>query len=71
MLYLADEVVSANTIDFSGFITALTSAITPAQVLAVLASIIGVGMAFFLMWLGVKKATRAFTTAVATGRLRI
>lgn len=71
MLYLGDEVVSANTIDFSGFITALTSAITPAQVLAVLASIIGVGMAFFLMWLGVKKATRAFTTAVATGRLRI
>ena len=71
MLYLGDEVVSANTIDFSGFITALTSAITPAQVLAVLASIIGVGMAFFLMWLGVKKATRAFTMAVATGRLRI
>ena len=70
-MYIADEVVSANTIDFSGFITALTSAITPAQVLAVLASIIGVGMAFFLMWLGVKKATRAFTTAVATGRLRI
>lgn len=60
-----------STIDFSGFITALTSSITPAQVLAVLASIIGVGMAFFLMWLGVKKATRAFTTAVATGRLRI
>ena len=60
-----------STIDFSGFITALTGSITPAQVLAVLASIIGVGMAFFLMWLGVKKATRAFTTAVATGRLRI
>lgn len=63
--------VSTSTIDFTSFITALTSSITPAQVLAVLASIIGVGMAFFLMWLGVKKATRAFTTAVATGRLRI
>lgn len=62
---------ATSTIDFSGFITALTGAITPAQVLAVLAAIIGVGMSFFLMWLGVKKATRAFTTAVATGRLRI
>lgn len=59
------------TIDFSGFITALTSAITPVQVLAVLASIVGVGMSFFLMWLGVKKATYAFTTAVSTGRLHI
>lgn len=62
---------NVSTIDFSAFITALTSAITPAQVLTVLASVIGVGMAFFLMWLGVKKATRAFTTAVATGRIRI
>lgn len=62
---------TTSTIDFSGFITALTSAITPAQVLTVLAAVIGVGMSFFLMWLGVKKATRAFTTAVATGRIRI
>ena len=62
---------ATSTIDFSGFITALTSAITPTQVLTVLAAVIGVGMSFFLMWLGVKKATRAFTTAVATGRIRI
>lgn len=62
---------ASSSIDFTSFISALTSAITPAQVLAVLASVIGVGMAFFLMWLGVKKATRAFTTAVATGRIRI
>ena len=68
---LIGDGTTATTIDFSGFITALTGAITPAEVLGVLASIIGVGMAFFLMWLGVKKATRAFTTAVATGRLRI
>ena len=59
------------TIDFSAFITALTGSITPAQVLTVLASVVGVGMAFFLMWLGVRKATRAFTSAVASGRIRI
>lgn len=57
--------------DFSGYISALTGSITPAQVLTVLASVVGVGMIFFLMWLGVRKATRGFTTAVATGRIRI
>lgn len=58
-------------IDFSAFITALTGSISVTQVLTVLASVVGVGMTFFLMWLGVKKATRSFTTAVSTGRIRI
>lgn len=58
-------------IDFSGYITALTSSITVEQVLTVLASVVGVGMIFFLMWLGVRKATKGFTTAVSTGRIRI
>ena len=58
-------------IDFAGYITALTSTITPAEVLVVLSAVVGVGMAFFLMWLGVRKATRGFTTAVSTGRIRI
>lgn len=62
---------AGNAIDFTAYITALTSTITPAQVLTVLASVVGVGMVFFLMWLGVRKATRGFTTAVATGRIRI
>ena len=62
---------ATNAIDFSSYITALTATITPAQVLTVLGSVVGVGMVFFLMWLGVRKATRGFTTAVATGRIRI
>lgn len=59
-----------NAVDLSSFITALTGSITPAQVLAVLASVVGIGMTFFLMWLGVKKSTTAFTTAIKSGRLR-
>ncbi len=66
---LADAAL--NTVDFSAYITALTGTITTAQVLTVLASVVGVGMGFFLMWLGVRKATTSFTTAVATGRIRI
>lgn len=63
--------VASQAIDFSGYISALTASITVAQVLTVLAAVVGVGMTFFLMWLGVRKATRGFTTAVSTGRIRI
>lgn len=71
LMPIAETVGSLNTVDFSAYIDALTSTITTAQVLAVLASVVGVGMGFFLMWLGVRKATTSFTTAVATGRIRI
>ena len=59
------------SIDFSAFIEALTGSITPAQVLTVLASVVGVGIAFFLMWLGVRKAIRGFTSAVKNGNLTV
>lgn len=62
---------AANNIDFSAFITALTGSISPAQVLAVLAAVVGVGIGFFLMWLGVRKAVQGFTSSVASGKLRI
>ena len=62
---------ASTAIDFNAFITALTGSITVTQVLTVLASVVGVGMAFFLMWLGVRKAVRSFTSAVASGRIRL
>lgn len=65
------EGATSTAIDFSAFITALTGSITVTQVLTVLASVVGVGMAFFLMWLGVRKAVRSFTSAVANGRIRL
>ena len=58
-------------VDFTSFLAALTGSITPAQVLSVLAAVIGVGMTFFLMWLGVKKAINTFTSAVASGKIRL
>ena len=70
MLFMEGE-PAVQAIDFSGYISALTQSITVAQVLEVLAAVVGVGMIFFLMWLCVRKATRGFTTAVSTGRIRI
>lgn len=65
------EGTTTNAINFTPFIEALTGSITPAQVLTVLAAVIGVGIGFFLMWLGVRKATTSFTGAVKNGSLRI
>lgn len=44
--------------------TALVASITPGQIVAILASIIGVGMTFVLMWFGVRKLLSIFKKAV-------
>ena len=51
--------------------TALTSSITPAQIVAVLAGIIGVGMTFVLMWFGVRKLISIFRKAVSKGKISV
>lgn len=71
MGYLTVAETVVGDIDFTGLITALTGAITPAQLLAVLASVVGVGIGFVLMWFGARKAISAFTSAVMKGRLKL
>lgn len=51
--------------------TALVSSITPAQIVVVLASIIGVGMTFVLMWFGVRKLVSIFKKAVTKGKISV
>ena len=51
--------------------TALVASITPAQIVLVLASIIGVGMAFVLMWFGVRKLVSIFKKAVTRGKISV
>ena len=67
-MYLLETVTSP---DFSGLINALQTAITPAQILTILTSVVGVGIAFVLMWLGVRKIAGAFISAVQDGTFRI
>lgn len=69
-LMLLGEVAST-PVDFSAFITALTNSITPTHVLTIITSVIGVGMTFVLMWLGIRKASSAFTAALFKGKLRV
>ena len=58
-------------VDLTAFLNALTSSITPEQILTILASVIGVGMAFVLMWFGVRKAVKLFTGAMSKGKIRV
>lgn len=49
--------------------TALVASITPGQIVTILASIIGVGMTFVLMWFGVRKLISIFRKAVTKGKI--
>lgn len=49
---------------------ALVASITPAQLVAILAGIVGVGMAFVLMWFGARKLKQIFTNAVTKGKIK-
>ena len=50
--------------------TALTASITPSDIIGVLATIVGVGMAFVLMWFGARKLKQIFTSAVTKGKIK-
>ncbi len=65
------DAVSTSVPDLTPLTTALTSAITATQLLAILAQLVGIGMSFVLMWFGVRKAIGAFTAAVFGGRIRV
>lgn len=50
---------------------AVTSSITPGQIIAILAGVVGVGMTFVLMWFGVRKLISIFRKAVTKGKISV
>lgn len=64
-------VVLMNTLDFSPVITALTSAVTPAQIISLVASIVAFGIPFVFMWFGMRKVIKIFRSAVMGGRITV
>lgn len=60
-----------NTIDFSPVTTALTSAVSPADIIKLLASIVAIGIPFVLMWFGCRKVIKIFKSAVLKGKITI
>ncbi|MCI9286811.1 MAG: hypothetical protein HFJ57_02335 [Clostridia bacterium] len=57
------------SLDFGPVITALTSAVTPAQIIALLASVIAFGIPFVFMWFGIRKVIKIFRSAVMGGSI--
>lgn len=51
-------------IDIGAFTTALSGVVEVADVVTLLASIVGIGAAFVLAWFGVRKAYKMFMNAV-------
>lgn len=58
-------------LDFSPIITALTSAVTPTQIIALVASIVAFGIPFVFMWFGMRKVIKIFKSAVMGGRITV
>lgn len=63
--------VTPVTVDFSAITDTLTGALTPASVMTVLASCVGAGTGFFLLWFGVRKLVRIFTESMQSGKIRV
>lgn len=59
------------TVTLKPVIDALTGSIAPADILGVIAQIVGVGMGFVLMWFGVRKLVRIFMGALKNGNIRV
>lgn len=64
-------IVAMNTLDFEPVITALTSAVTPVQIITLLASVIAFGIPFVFMWFGVRKVIKIFKSAVMRGNITV
>ena len=58
------------TVDITPITSAITSAITPVQVITILASAITAVMGFVLMYLAVRKVGGMFNSALYRGKIR-
>lgn len=58
-----------NELDFSPVITALTTSVTPTQIISLLASVIAFGIPFVFMWFGIRKVIKIFRNAVMGGNI--
>lgn len=58
-------------IDVSSIITAITSAVTPGDIVTLLATVIGACMTFYLVWMGARIVVNMFQSAISSGRLTL
>lgn len=68
-----ENAVSAGmaSLDFTPVITALTSAVTPTQIITLIGGLIAFGIVYVFMWFGIKKIVKIFRSAVMGGRITV
>lgn len=59
------------SLDFAPIIDALTKAVTPTQIISLVASIVAFGLPFVFMWFGTRKVIKIFRSAVMGGRITV
>lgn len=71
-ILLATDANAVNVVETIKPLTdAVVGAITPGQIVAILAGVVGVGMSFVLMWFGVRKLISIFKKAVTKGKISV
>lgn len=71
-ILLATDANAVNMVETIKPLTdAVVGAITPGQIVAILAGVVGVGMSFVLMWFGVRKLISIFKKAVTKGKISV
>lgn len=61
--------MSGDALDFSVIIRALTDAVSPSDILGIIAQTITIGIPFVLAWFGFRFLWRKFRGAVTKGRM--
>lgn len=64
-------VTGMSALDFTPIISALTTAVTPANIISLVASIVAFGIPFVFMWFGMRKVIKIFKSAVMGGRITV
>lgn len=64
------ETVST-AIDVGSLVTALSSSVTPADIVTLLGVVIAAGMGFVLVWFGSRKVVAGFMGALKKGKIRL
>lgn len=65
------EATGVSYSDFSSIITALTSQISTANVVSVIASLVPVVIGFVFLWWGIRKGVKMLMSAFKKGRVSI
>lgn len=58
-------------IDVSALASALSTAVTPSDIVTLIATVVGAGMSLVLVWFGSRKLLSGFMGALKKGKLRI